>query len=352
MIRTATPAVNAFDGVAPDASQPANVATATTITIGTKIAETRSASRWTGAFPDCACSTSRAICASAVSEPTLRRTHDEPSVGVERRARDLALAPRPRPARTRPSASTGRPPIRPRRPTPSVATFSPGRTTKRSPTLQLADRHEHFFAAAQTRASFAPSSQQLPDRVARTALRTRLEVAAEQDERRERGRELEIGVPRRATCDEHDRRPEPRGERPDRDQRVHRRRQVARGSERRAVKAEAAPEHDRRRERKRDPLPAGELERRHHREQRDRNRRARPQPRGAAARLASAPSVAVLPPRASPRARRSPQTRPSPTRSSIETGRATTHGRLLGREVDRSPDAVELVQPLLDPRRA
>ena len=58
-------------------------------TIGTKIAETRSASRCTDALPACACSTRRAICASAVSAPTLRRADDEPAGGVDRRAGDL-----------------------------------------------------------------------------------------------------------------------------------------------------------------------------------------------------------------------------------------------------------------------
>ena len=71
MIRTATAAVKALAAQAPNASQPTSVASEITITTGTKIAETRSASRCTGALPDCAASTSRAICASAVSAPTL-----------------------------------------------------------------------------------------------------------------------------------------------------------------------------------------------------------------------------------------------------------------------------------------
>ena len=71
MISTATAAVNASAADAPKASQPASVSSARTITTGTKIAETRSASRCTGALPDCAASTRRAIWASAVSAPTL-----------------------------------------------------------------------------------------------------------------------------------------------------------------------------------------------------------------------------------------------------------------------------------------
>ena len=51
MIRTATPAVNAVAVEEPASSQPASVASATAMTIGTKIAEMRSASRCTDAFP-------------------------------------------------------------------------------------------------------------------------------------------------------------------------------------------------------------------------------------------------------------------------------------------------------------
>ena len=70
MISTETAAVKAADAPPPASSQPTSVASAMPITTGTKTAETRSASRCTGALPACACSTSRAICASAVSEPT------------------------------------------------------------------------------------------------------------------------------------------------------------------------------------------------------------------------------------------------------------------------------------------
>ena len=56
-----TAAANAEAGSAPVASQMPSVATAIAITIGTKIAETRSASRCTGALPVCASVTSRPI---------------------------------------------------------------------------------------------------------------------------------------------------------------------------------------------------------------------------------------------------------------------------------------------------
>ena len=70
MMRTATAALKAADAEAPKASQPARVARETPITTGTKMPDTRSTSRWTGALPDWAASTSRAIWASAVSAPT------------------------------------------------------------------------------------------------------------------------------------------------------------------------------------------------------------------------------------------------------------------------------------------
>ena len=70
MISTETAAPNANEALSPAASQNASVAAASAITTGTKTAEIRSASRCTGAFPACACATSRAIWASAVSAPT------------------------------------------------------------------------------------------------------------------------------------------------------------------------------------------------------------------------------------------------------------------------------------------
>ena len=82
MIRTATAAANA--AVAPPPSErasPRASRAASARTTGTKTAETRSARRWIGALPDWASATSRAICASAVSSPTLvARTRSRPNV--------------------------------------------------------------------------------------------------------------------------------------------------------------------------------------------------------------------------------------------------------------------------------
>lgn len=66
------------------------------LTAGTNTAETRSASRCTGALSPCACSTSRTICASAVSAPTaVARTVNSPS----RRRRRVDAHRRIRPGR-------------------------------------------------------------------------------------------------------------------------------------------------------------------------------------------------------------------------------------------------------------
>ena len=83
--------------------------------------------------------------------------------------------------------------------------------------------------------------------------------------------------------DEDDDRPAPRGQRPDRDERVHRRRAVTRV--RNAARWNGQPPQSTTGvgERERDPLPAVELERRHHREQRERQRSARTRRRGGAA---------------------------------------------------------------------
>ena len=59
------------DRVGASRSHPANVAAAMAITTGTKTDETRSATRWTGAFDPCAASSSRTISASLEPLPTV-----------------------------------------------------------------------------------------------------------------------------------------------------------------------------------------------------------------------------------------------------------------------------------------
>ena len=89
MISTATAAVNAAAAPAPAASQNTSVATARAITTGTNTAETRSASRCTGALP---------VCAVLDQAGDLRQLgvgadpggpHDQPAAGVDRGAGDL-----------------------------------------------------------------------------------------------------------------------------------------------------------------------------------------------------------------------------------------------------------------------
>jgi hypothetical protein len=99
----------------------------------------------------------------------------------------------------------------------------------------------------------------------------RLEVATEHDQRRYDRADLEVSVGVES-AGQHHRRPEPSRHGAERDQRVHRCRQVARIPESRAVEAGAGVKDDGRREQQRDPLPAHEAQRREHRQQRDRDR--------------------------------------------------------------------------------
>ena len=154
MISTATAAVNANSALSPAPSQNPSVATASAITTGTNTPETRSASRCTGALPDCASVTSRAICASAVSAPTrVARTISRPP----------ALTVAPATSSPGPTSTGTDSPVsielstaeRPVSTTPSVATFSPGRTTKRSPTASCSTGTRRPSSSS---TSLAPSS--------------------------------------------------------------------------------------------------------------------------------------------------------------------------------------------------
>ena len=156
MISTATAAVNAAPGGCPAASQPASVRRAAPMARGTKTAEIRSASRCTGALRACASVTSRVIWASCVSAPTrVARTTRRPLM--------LTVAPvTASPAVT--SAGTGSPVSMevstaelPDSTTPSVAIFSPGRTTNRSPTSSCPAGTRFSLPSRSTVTSLAPS---------------------------------------------------------------------------------------------------------------------------------------------------------------------------------------------------
>ena len=129
--------------------------TAIAITTGTKMPATRSARRCTGAFPDCASVTSFAICASAVSAPT--RSALTTSLPPTLTVAPATASPTPTSTGTlSPVRSDWSTAERPSTTTPSVATFSPGRTTKRSPTCELLDR-DAPLAAVGRRAPTPPS---------------------------------------------------------------------------------------------------------------------------------------------------------------------------------------------------
>ncbi len=273
MISTATAAENASAALPVATSQPTSVASESTSTTGTKTPETRSTSRWIGAFPDCASATSVAIWASAVSSPTLRRANDQTPVRVDRGAGDgvaradvvghgLAGEHRVVDRRCALDDDTVRRDLLARPHDEQVARH------------HLGDRDRELDAVAQDVCLLGAELEETADRGARSPPCARLEVAPEQDERRDHGRDLEVHV---CAVDEKDRRdrPAPCGERADRDECVHRRGAVPRVHERRAVEVEACPEDDGRRQCEREPLPAAELHGRGHREHDERRRRGR-----------------------------------------------------------------------------
>ena len=157
MISTATAAVKASDRPAPVTIQKISVARASTRTIGTKIREMRSARRCASALPFCASSTILAICASCVSDPTrVARTTSRPP----------ALTVAPTTSSSGPTSTGTDSPVSmevstaevPCSMTPSVATFSPGRTTKRIPTARSSTGMVRSVVPSRTVTSFAPIS--------------------------------------------------------------------------------------------------------------------------------------------------------------------------------------------------
>ncbi len=127
------------------------------MTIGTKTAEILSASRWAAALPFCASSTRRAIRASWVSVPIrVASTTSRPPA--------LTVAPvTPSPGAT--STGTDSPVSMdastaeaPSTTCPSVAIFSPGRTTNRSPTRSPETGMRTSRLSRSTATSLAPSS--------------------------------------------------------------------------------------------------------------------------------------------------------------------------------------------------
>ena len=267
MISTATAAVNAAETSPVTRSQPPSVASERAITIGTKTAETRSTSRWIGAFPALRIRDETGDLRQGGVATDLRRLDDEPARGVDRGARNRRSLPHldrhglARQHRLVDGRGAGDDDA-------VGCDLLAGTHDEAVADRELGDRHEHLGAPAKNVHVLRAELEQGADRLARATPGARFEVAAEQDQRRDHGGSLEVrlGV---EPGEQHDRRPAPGGERPDRDQRVHRRRAVARRPEGGAMERPARPEDDRRRERERDPLPARELQRHHHRDQGD-----------------------------------------------------------------------------------
>ena len=292
MISTATAAVTATDAGSPAPSQNPRVAAAIVMTTGTNTAAIRSARRWIGALPACASWTSRAIWASLVSAPTrvARTTSRPPALMVP----PVTASPGPT------STGTGSPVSSeasiadvPCSTTPSVATFSPGRTTKRSPAPEGVDADTPLSGAVEHNGVRSTELEKGAQGGPGIALRARLEVAAGQDQRRDPGGDLQEDLARRhvavgdqaetvaqarfagAAEEQGVQRPPEGGEHPDGDQRVHRRRGVAQVDPGRPVERPSAPHHDRRSEGERQPLPVVELEDGEHPEDDDRQRQDR-----------------------------------------------------------------------------
>ena len=210
---------------------------------------------------------------------------------------------------------------------------------------ELVDRHRHLDAVSQDACFLRAELEKRSNRRAGAPTRTSLEVATEEDQRRDDGGDLEVDV---RVVDEHERSdgPPPRRERSDRDQRVHRRRPVARVQQSRAMEAEAGPEDDGCRESEREPFPPTEVERRDHGEHDERRgercRDDEPPPY----RIGAVDGLSRLgrERRAIPgRFDRSEEIR------HVDPRRVERHRGLLGRVVDGGVDAVELVELSLDP---
>ena len=151
------------------------------MTIGTNTAEMRSASRCTGALPVCA----------SVDEPgdlgqrgvgaDPRGAHDEAPAGVDRGAGD-GVAGATSTGTDSPVSSDGSTAEVPSSTTPSVATFSPGRTTKRSPTAARSIGTRRSRRRVEHGDVLGAELEQRLERGAGAALGARLEVAAGEDE--------------------------------------------------------------------------------------------------------------------------------------------------------------------------
>ncbi len=277
----------------------------------------------------------------------LRRLDDEATRGVDRRPGDRGTHPHldgNRLAREHRLVDGGRPLHH----DPVCRDLLTGPDDEPLADDELVDRHEHLDTVTQDVRLLRSQLEERADRLAGAAARAGLQVAPDEDQRRDHGTGLEVrfGI---EPADEHDGRPSPGSQRADGDQRVHARGAVTRVDECGAVERPARPEHDRRRERERQPLPALELELHHHRQhgqrqaQGDGNRETRLQCPG----LVRSGGVDVL--------ERRPVARGGDRCDELvdrDETRVVGHRRLIGGVVDRRLDTLEPVQLALDPRGA
>ncbi len=175
MISTDTAAVKAAVGLSEASSQPTRVPSAIRITTGTKTAEIRSARRCAAALPFCACSTSFAIRASCVSAPirVASTTRRPPAFTVAPVTWSPTVTSTGTDSPVSIEASTAE---LPSTTVPSVAIFSPGRTTNSIPTASRATGSLVSRPSSRTATSLTPS----PSRACRAAPARRFERASSQ----------------------------------------------------------------------------------------------------------------------------------------------------------------------------
>ena len=156
-IRVAMAAVKAASIDPSSMSQPTKVSAASPKTIGTKTADTRSASRWASAFPVWASSTSRPRRASSVSDPmrVTSMTSRPPTFTVAPTTRSPTATSTGTDSPVSMLRSTAEAPSTTR---PSVAIFSPGRVMNWSPIASVDTATRVSTPLANRIASFAPSS--------------------------------------------------------------------------------------------------------------------------------------------------------------------------------------------------
>ncbi len=248
------------------------------MTIGTNTPEMRSASFWIGGLEACACSTSRAICASAVRLPTaVAAMSIAPSTF---RVPPMSVSPGPfSTGSDSPVTMDSSTDAWPARTLPSTGIASPGLTRSRSPTATSERATSLLDAVAHPPRHPGREIEQPAHRSRRFAPRPGLEVAPEQDEREDHAHGLVVHVTHRPGKDARKgRRKQSRGQREterrrraDRDERIHVGRAVAQGSGGARKKRRSGPQVDRQREPEQDPVAAREHDVRH-RDDRRRNR--------------------------------------------------------------------------------